>query len=199
MRERDLVGMITDIMNSGRQMPGQYLGSTMPMMTRFHFGDNSPAAVYGMGAPRVPRGIMGQPQPATMPEPVPESPIEMRRAAGTDVARGTIPYRPSPDAEIPPYRPIPLPPERPAPASLGNDTIGFGSYGENVVPTKAGFDMKGTGAKLGAIGGGGSSRGQGESMYAPAPSIVSPGMAGSGGGRDVDLTKYLRGLLMRRG
>ncbi len=199
MAQRDLVSMVSDVFNRRTPMHGQYMGSMMPEMTRFYFGANDPAAVYSIGTPRVPRGIMGQ-QPGLLAEqpPMPApNPNDLRLAEGTKRAPGTMPYIPSPDAEIPPVPPaVPLPPERPA--SLGNDTTGFGSYGENVAPSAtSAFDTKATGGKLAALGGGGSSKGQGESMYAALPSIVSAGMAGSGGGKDVDLTKYLRGMLRR--
>ena len=149
-------------------------------------GGSDPASAYAM---TLPRGSM-RPQGGLLTDPTvaPGEPGLKARPMAPEVGGAENDYA----LAAPSGEPGLKAPERPS-VGLGTGTAAPEGYGPEWM-RKAGARMAGV-APAGQ--GNGSNQRQGESLYAPAPSMISPGLAGSGGGRDVDLTKFMRAFARR--
>lgn len=163
----DLMTQIGNIFGR-RQQPGQYMGNLMPRMSRYDFGANDGAAVYASRMPSA-QPSMGGAQGLT-PRVAPVAP----QMGAQGVQMGSAPVDPQMGAQ------------------------GVQPRG-GLLDDVSGTDLNGIGNKMRAFGRGGdeSGRGQGESMYAPLPSVMSAGPVGGRAGGDINVLQFMRGMARR--
>lgn len=191
MNPYDLTSRVSSIFR-GPQF-GQYMGNDMPSMARYDFGANDPAAVYASRLPNV-RG-MGQPMVEPAPAAAPAMPAPVQPGMG---AQGLQMPRGQAQADLGGAQGV-MPPQAPSLPGMGGGQ-GLGAPGGLLDEPKAGgFNMQGLGEKMRAFGRGGdeSGRGQGESMYAPLPSVMSAGPVGGRAGGDINVLQFMRGMARR--
>lgn len=163
----DLMYRINQIYGGAPRM-GQPYGDNMPVMMRSAFGSTDPASAYAGLPPAMP--AMGGAQ-GLQPQPVPAQP-EMGGAQGI------------------------LPPQAPAAPDMGG--------AQGLTPPTGGLLSEPTARpSMGTIANGMSAFGrgqgeqgqrQGESQYAPLPSVMSAGPVGGRAGADINVLQYMRGF-----
>ena len=182
MNQYDLVGQISQLFRP--RVHGDVRGTQMPTMTRYQFGANDGAAVYASRAPRR--------MPMVDPAPQPQSLLDEPTAP-------FVATNPSNPQEPPAaYTPTPMP----RPYDINEDPNSTPTdrrlqAGTQTTPGELGFldKLKGYGNAMQVFGRGqgGQSGGARESMYAPAPSVMSAGPVGGRAGSDVNLAALMRG------
>jgi len=181
----DLMSQIGSIFGR-RQTPGQYMGNPMPMMSRYDFGANDGAAVYASRLPNV-RGF--RPEPMVEPAPAEMAPAQPAMGGAQGLTPRAAPVNPQMGAQ---GMQMPAAPSLPSMGGGQGLTLPSGLLDEG----GSGTDWKGIGDKMRAFGRSGdqSSRGQGESMYAPLPSVMSAGPVGGRAGGDINVLQFMRGI-----
>lgn len=184
----DLMTQIGNIFGR-RQQPGQYMGNPMPTMSRYDFGANDGAAVYASRMPNM-RGF--RPEPMVEPAPAEMSPAQPAMGGAQGLTPRVAPVVPQMGAQGM------QPAAAPSLPDMGG-AQGLKAPGGLLDEASAGTDWKGIGNKMRAFGRGGdeSGRGQGESMYAPLPSVMSAGPVGGRAGGDINVLQFMRGMARR--
>jgi hypothetical protein len=189
----DLPSQISNIFGR-RQTFGQYMGNVMPTMARYDFGANDPSSAYASRLPRVGRMM---PPAEAMPAPAEAAPqpepMALAPAPGMGGGQG---LRPSAAPSMPEMGGAQ---GMQAPSAPSMDSMGGG---QGLAAPRGLLEEPSQGVNWGRIeqgarafsrGQGDQSRGRGESMYAPSPSVMSAGPVGGRAGADVDVTRFMRG------